>query len=145
VCCTDVTTIDALVFCEAFQSSRRKYRGTSIFKTVSKPLAHLNFLSGVNCYDIGLHPLLEVCIFKFADSNEMNNVQYQHQEGTNGDTISLRETSKNIVTIKYYDYCFTYSNSHVRQECLTITIISKACFICAKLCLTKLNPSPPSY
>ena len=56
---TDVTTIDAVklvakvVFCEAFQSSRRKYRGTSIFKTVSKPLAHLNFLSGVNCYDIG--------------------------------------------------------------------------------------------
>jgi hypothetical protein len=56
---TDVTTIDAVklvakvVFCEAFQSSRRKYRGTGIFKTVSKPLAHLNFLSGVNCYDIG--------------------------------------------------------------------------------------------
>ena len=24
-----------------------------MFKTVSKPLAHLNFLSGVNCYDIG--------------------------------------------------------------------------------------------
>ena len=23
-----------------------------MFKTVSKPLAHLNFLSGVNCYDI---------------------------------------------------------------------------------------------
>jgi hypothetical protein len=42
-----------VVFCEAFQSSRRNYRGTSIFKTVSKPLAHLNFLSGVNCYDIG--------------------------------------------------------------------------------------------
>jgi hypothetical protein len=60
-CCitTDVTTIDALklvakvVFCEVFQSSRRKYRGTGMFKTVSKPLAHLNFLSGVNCYDIG--------------------------------------------------------------------------------------------
>ena len=56
---TDVITIDALklfekvVFCEAFLSSRRKYRGTSMFKTVSKPLAHLNFLSGVNCYDIG--------------------------------------------------------------------------------------------
>jgi hypothetical protein len=56
---TDVTTIDALklvakvVFCEAFRSSRRKYIGTSIFKTVSKPLAHLIFLSGVNCYDIG--------------------------------------------------------------------------------------------
>jgi hypothetical protein len=56
---TDVTTIDALklvakvVFCEAFQSSRRKYRGTGMYKTVSKPLAHLNFLSGVNCYDIG--------------------------------------------------------------------------------------------
>ena len=56
---TDVITIDALklfekvVFCEAFLSSRRKYRGTSIFKTVNKPLAHLNFLSGVNCYDIG--------------------------------------------------------------------------------------------
>ena len=50
--------IDALklvakvVFCEAFQSSRRKYRGTGMYKTVSKPLAHLNFLSGVNCYDI---------------------------------------------------------------------------------------------
>jgi hypothetical protein len=56
---TDVTTIDALklvakvVFCEVFQSSRRKYRGTGMIKTVSKPLAHLNFLSGVNCYDIG--------------------------------------------------------------------------------------------
>ena len=56
---TDVITIDALklfekvVFCEAFLSSRRNYRGTSMFKTVSKPLAHLNFLSGVNCYDIG--------------------------------------------------------------------------------------------
>jgi hypothetical protein len=56
---TDVITIDALklfakvVFCEAFLSSRRKYRGTGMFKTVSKPLAHLNFLSGVNCYDIG--------------------------------------------------------------------------------------------
>ena len=56
---TDVITIDALklfekvVFCEAFLSSRRKYRGTSMFKTVSKPLAHLNFLCGVNCYDIG--------------------------------------------------------------------------------------------
>ena len=56
---TDVTTIDALklvakvVFCEAFQSSRRKYRGTGMYKTVSKPLAHLNFLIGVNCYDIG--------------------------------------------------------------------------------------------
>ena len=56
---TDVITIDALklvakvVFCEAFQSSRRKYRGTGMYKTVSKPLAHLNFLSGVNCYDIG--------------------------------------------------------------------------------------------
>ena len=56
---TDVITIDALklfekvVFCEAFLSSRRKYSGTSMFKTVSKPLAHLNFLSGVNCYDIG--------------------------------------------------------------------------------------------
>ena len=56
---TDDITIDALklfekvVFCEAFLSSRRKYRGTSMFKTVSKPLAHLNFLSGVNCYDIG--------------------------------------------------------------------------------------------
>jgi hypothetical protein len=24
-----------------------------MFKTVSKPLAHLIFLSGVNCYDIG--------------------------------------------------------------------------------------------
>ena len=24
-----------------------------MIKTVSKPLAHLNFLSGVNCYDIG--------------------------------------------------------------------------------------------
>ena len=55
----DVITIDALklfekvVFCEAFLSSRRKYRGTSMFETVvSKPLAHLNFLSGVNCYDI---------------------------------------------------------------------------------------------
>jgi hypothetical protein len=24
-----------------------------MFMTVSKPLAHLNFLSGVNCYDIG--------------------------------------------------------------------------------------------
>jgi hypothetical protein len=24
-----------------------------MYKTVSKPLAHLNFLSGVNCYDIG--------------------------------------------------------------------------------------------
>jgi hypothetical protein len=24
-----------------------------MFNTVSKPLAHLNFLSGVNCYDIG--------------------------------------------------------------------------------------------
>ena len=57
---TDVTTIDAVklvakvVFCEAFQSSRRKYRGTGMYKTVSKPLAHLKyFLSGVNCYDIG--------------------------------------------------------------------------------------------
>jgi hypothetical protein len=56
---TDVTTIDAfkfvakVVFCEAFQSSRRKYRGTGMYKTVSKPLAHLNFLCGVNCYDIG--------------------------------------------------------------------------------------------
>ena len=56
---TDVITIDALklfekvVFCEVFLSSRRKYSGTSMFKTVSKPLAHLNFLSGVNCYDIG--------------------------------------------------------------------------------------------
>ena len=59
---TDVTTIDALklvakvVFCEVFQSSRRKYRGTGMIKTVSKPLAHLNFLSGVNCYDIGSNP-----------------------------------------------------------------------------------------
>jgi hypothetical protein len=56
---TDVITIDALnslrrlFFCEAFLSSRRKYRGTSMFMTVSKPLAHLIFLSGVNCYDIG--------------------------------------------------------------------------------------------
>jgi hypothetical protein len=56
---TDVITIDALklfakvVFCEVFLSSRRKYRGTGMFKTVSKPFAHLNFLSGVNCYDIG--------------------------------------------------------------------------------------------
>jgi hypothetical protein len=56
---TDVITIDALklfakvVFCEAFLSSRRKYRGTGMFKTVSKPLAQLNFLSGVSCYDIG--------------------------------------------------------------------------------------------
>ena len=55
-CTTDVITIDALnlfekvVFCEVFLSSRRKYRGTGMFKTVSKPLAHLNFLSG---YDIG--------------------------------------------------------------------------------------------
>jgi hypothetical protein len=55
---TDVITIDVLklfakvVFCEAFLSSRRKYRGTGMFMTVSKPLAHLNFLSGVNCYDI---------------------------------------------------------------------------------------------
>jgi hypothetical protein len=55
---TDVTTLAALklvakvVFCEVFQSSRRKYRGTGMFKTVSKPLAHLNFLSGDNCYDI---------------------------------------------------------------------------------------------
>jgi hypothetical protein len=63
---TDVITIDALklfekvVFCEAFLSSRRKYRGTSMFKTVSKPLAHLNFLSGVNCYDIG-SSLVGVC------------------------------------------------------------------------------------
>ena len=24
-----------------------------MFKTDSKPLAHLNFLSGVNCFDIG--------------------------------------------------------------------------------------------
>jgi hypothetical protein len=24
-----------------------------MYKTVSKPLAHLNFLSSVNCYDIG--------------------------------------------------------------------------------------------
>ena len=54
---TDVITIDALklfekvVFCVVFLSSRRKYSGTSILKTVSKPLAHLNFLSGVNCYD----------------------------------------------------------------------------------------------
>ena len=56
---TDVITIDALklfekvVFCEACLSSRRKYKGISMFKTVSKPLAHLNFLSGVNCEDIG--------------------------------------------------------------------------------------------
>ena len=40
---TDVITIDALnlfekvVFCEVFLSSRRKYRGTGMFKTVSKP------------------------------------------------------------------------------------------------------------
>jgi len=48
---TDVLTIDALklfakiVFCEGFQFSRRKYRGTSMFKTlaVSKHLAHLIF------------------------------------------------------------------------------------------------------
>ena len=62
---TDVITIDALklfekvVFCEAFLCSRRKYRGTSMFKTVSKPLAHLNFLSGVNCYDIGSNSSLK--------------------------------------------------------------------------------------
>ena len=50
---TDVTTIDALelvakvVFCEVFQSSRRKYRGTGMIKTVSKPLAHLIVMTSV--------------------------------------------------------------------------------------------------
>jgi hypothetical protein len=37
-----------VVFCEAFQSTRRKYRGTGMFKTVSIPLAHLIFFSGVS-------------------------------------------------------------------------------------------------
>ena len=32
-----------------------------MIKTVSKPLAHLNFLSGVNCYDIGSSFL--VCLY----------------------------------------------------------------------------------
>ena len=56
---SDVITIDALklfekvVFCEAFLSSRRKYSGTVCSRLLANPLAHLNFLSGVNCYDIG--------------------------------------------------------------------------------------------
>jgi hypothetical protein len=50
---TPLKLVAKVVFCEAFQSSRRKYRGTCMNKTVSKPLAHLIFLSGVNCYDIG--------------------------------------------------------------------------------------------
>jgi hypothetical protein len=37
-----------------------------MIKTVSKPLAHLNFLSGVNCYDIGsnVFSLSLVCVLR---------------------------------------------------------------------------------
>ena len=91
---TDVITIDALklfekvVFCEAFLSSRRKYRGTSMFKTVSKPLAHLNFLSGVNCYDIGSKRRNH-----FAQSNQSFAISYAvHDIATLGACNATRGT-----------------------------------------------------
>jgi hypothetical protein len=37
-----------------------------MLKTVSKPLAHLNFLSGVNCYDIGSMVKIGTSHFRFA-------------------------------------------------------------------------------
>ena len=61
---------EKVVFCEAFLSSRRNYRGTSMFKTVSKPLAHLNFLSCVNCYVIGSITNQRRCFAKKLEAQE---------------------------------------------------------------------------
>ena len=41
-----------------------------MFKTVSKPLAHLNFLSGVNCYDIGSITNQRRCFAKKLEAQE---------------------------------------------------------------------------
>jgi hypothetical protein len=45
-----------------------------MYKTVSKPLAHLNFLSGDNCYDIGsMRWKHEVSVFAIPISRTKKN------------------------------------------------------------------------
>ena len=73
-----------------------------MFKTVSKPLAHLNFLSGVNCYDIGSRETLTFLRLGFSTPPQrlqdgMSRIIYQSQmEGLSQQAKLSRNTAVHV-------------------------------------------------